>query len=422
MRKQRVFLSFDFSRPEIDQWFREVAEECTGGEVEVVTGNTYRAENAIESLKKLIQSCDAFFSVFTSSDKSPGHSSVSPWVITETTFARDMGMRVAALREQGIKVEALGLAVDKSADVPEFDHSRNKHGADKVLSDLLRDVVQPRVPFVTQSAHKTIEIKRIGWVHCEMQYKQIVFRPADHQSVKHCIWRTHQGLDIDEFNFGCGVLDSQEYLDAWRLVPGSANGRVSLDIREPKLHSKGTELSFSLDFGTPRIHPFRVLQYGFAWGYKSAFFPHDLLVGLEDFPFNATGLRAGTAGTIRAARVELKFQRLPGNLDAFELPPSFAVAWRDPTGDESSVDHFRRIDTNGPCEISESVKESVDQSTAAVSVFEYDVEDLQTTIRALWKPSEDYHIPQLAEEHAIVAGSIASAGDEPPQEQPSQPR
>ncbi len=393
--KQRVFLSFDFDYPHVERWFRDIAKDVLGGQVEVIVANEYRARKTQNVVEDKIKSCDVVFCLLTRHAAANGRSIPSAWVLSEALFGRDHGKRVAAMREPGIEMEALGLAFEAGLTVPEFS-PQDLPKATEPLRQLLRDVIHPVVPFETRHAHKIVRVKRNGFVHCSLRYTQMVFRPEEHRSIDHCIWRTHQQLPkMHEFQFGHGTLESRPYLDAWRIVRGSRQGRTRLKINSPKFADEGRQLYFSLDLEGQELQPFGLFEYEFAWGYGSAFLPRDVLLGLEAFPLNSAGLLAGTAGEVTIARLELRFERPPEDQDLFEKAPSFSVASRAPRSNESSVDYWR---CSSAWSTGVPVSESLNEPTPEHAVYSFENEHLHTTIRATWQPTEDYHIPFLPEQ------------------------
>ena len=386
MKKPRVFLSYDFDRTDVLSWVEDVLVEIAGSEVELVVARKYRVEHSLSKLRRLIESCDVVFVAVTKQGDRRGEPGVSPWVLTEATFAKERAKKVAAIREKSVDVQDLGLAFESPGDIQAFER-RDVGAAKNLIRDLLVDIVRPSAPFATIRGQKVVQVRRNGWVHNSMRYRQRVFRPDKHKA-EHRIWRTHSPFDETQFVFGKGMQYDRPYLDAWQIFSKSGVRRRRLDIRNGHLGADGRQYTFSMDLHLEDVGRFGIVEYEYAWGYQSAFWPVEVLLDTEEFQYNSAGFRAGSAGLIREAILDLKFERPPDDQRMFEFDPEVRVAWRPKNDDESMVEYWRESNAwEEPIAVEEEA-----ESTAGEAIYRVAVGDFRTMIRACWTPSEDYHI------------------------------
>ena len=111
-----------------------------------------------------------------------------------------------------------------------------------------------------------------------------------------------------------------------------------------------------------------------------------VLLDMDDFQYNSAGLRAGSAGLIKKAILDLKFERPPDDKRMFEVEPEVRVSWRPKNDDETMVGYWREPDAwEEPIAVQEEA-----ESTAGEAIYRVSVDNFQTMIRACWTPSEDY--------------------------------
>src|SRR5207253_1643829 len=101
---QKVFLSYDFNKKNLLEWFEKTVKEVGGEDAEVVVAPPDEPGSAREIVTERIDSCNVVFCFLTKRIQLDGGKFLPPtWVLSEAAYARSKPKRpVVAFKEAGI--------------------------------------------------------------------------------------------------------------------------------------------------------------------------------------------------------------------------------------------------------------------------------------------------------------------------------
>jgi hypothetical protein len=139
----KIFVGFGY-RPE-DAWVRTlVFPMIQAFDSTVVTGERLWGEGLSEQINALIAGCDGFIGFLTRRDDlGQGRYNTHQWVVQEAASARQAGLKVLEVREEGVDPQ-LGMM---------FDLQRIRYTSDKrdaCISELARVLIEWHSEFVVQ--------------------------------------------------------------------------------------------------------------------------------------------------------------------------------------------------------------------------------------------------------------------------------